>query len=167
MSAVFAMACACFLPSCRICSGGGGGPTAVAHEHWGACTCLLPSCKQCSMEVPWPWGDFTDSAVVPQGPAGIDAVRPQCMCLMADCVTCQGVTVAVAIGPKAHQHKRKCKQKHELPLGHSKCSLHEELEIDVGRHQGPVATKQGMWRCVQPCAKRSCCCHSPCCPHWR
>ena len=75
-------------------------------------------------------------AVVPQGPAGIDAVRPLCMCLMADCVTCQGVTVAAAIGPQAHQHKRKCKQKHELPPGHSKCSLREELEIDAGRHQG-------------------------------
>ena len=101
------------------------------------------------MEVPWPWGDFTDSAVVPQGPAGIDAVRPQCMCLMADCVTCQGVTVAAAIGPKAHQHKRNCKQKHKLPPGHSKCSLHEELEIDAGRHQGSCGHQA---RHVEMCA---------------
>ena len=152
VSAVFAMACACFLPSCRICSGGGGGPTAVAHEHGGACTCLLPSCKQCSMEVAGVGmcvGTAGMDAVVPQGPAGIDAVRPQCMCLMADCVTCQGVTVAAAIGPKAHQRKRKRKQKRELPPGHSKCSLHEELDIDAGRHQGSCGHQA---RHVEMCA---------------
>jgi hypothetical protein len=74
-------------------------------------------------------------AARPQGPAGTDAARPQCMRFMLGCVTCQGVTLVVAAsGSQPHKHKRR--QKRELPPGHSKCSLREELEIDARMHQG-------------------------------
>ena len=73
-------------------------------------------------------------AARPQGPAGTDAARPQCMCFMPGCVSCQGVTVVAAIGPQPRKRKRR--QKRELPPGHSKCSLREELEIDTRMHQG-------------------------------
>jgi hypothetical protein len=61
------------------------------------------------------------------------------MCLMLGCVSCQDATVAawtVAAATGLQARKGKHKQKHELPPGHSKCSLQEELVIDAGRHQG-------------------------------
>ena len=73
-------------------------------------------------------------AARPQGPAGTDAARAQRMCFMAGCVSCQGVTVVVASGSQPRKCKRR--QKRELPPGHSKRSLREEVEIDTRMRQG-------------------------------
>ena len=102
-------------------------------------------------------------AARPQGPAGTDAARPQCMRFMPGCVSCQGVTV-VASGSQPHKHKRR--QKRELPPGHSKCSLREELEIDTRMHQGSRGHPAGH---AERCAVLSVAflLMAPRCPHWK
>ena len=124
--ASFAMACACFLPSCSTCFGGSGASAVESEEEF-----EVPTSSDVEQEDPAGVGSS-------RGPAGIDAARPQCMCFMPGCVSCHGGTSAAATCPEARKRKRKRKrrQKRELPPGHSKCSLREELEIDTRRHQG-------------------------------
>ena len=168
----FVMLCACFLPTCNICNGGGtpaGGPEfqAVAPAPAPAapvflCACFLQTCKQCNPEEAAASSD-TEQEVssgteqetisdeehdetislgqsgsggrgkVPEGPAGINAAGPECACFMPNCVKCSKVAPACQ-APTLGRHdpgqppsKRRRKKKRALPVGHSRCSLGDEL----------------------------------------
>ena len=84
--------------------------------------------------------------------AGINAPGPQCQCFMPAFVACMGSPAQPqpAHSQPSHKqsHRQKQGQKRELPPGHSKRYLGEELDIDSRMHQGSLGT-------VAFCAGRS------------
>ena len=102
-----AMACACFLPTCRACCRGSDAAAASQEpEAAPPCACFLPFCRRCFPQAP-PGGDgdsgeehedtsqeSASSDTEPEelaGPAGINAVGPQhsvCACFLPDCLVC-------------------------------------------------------------------------------
>ena len=102
-----AMACACFLPTCRACCRGSDAEAASQEpEAAPPCACFLPFCRRCFPQAP-PGGDgdsgeehedtsqeSASSDTEPEelaGPAGINAVGPQhsvCACFLPDCLAC-------------------------------------------------------------------------------
>ena len=131
VSALVAMACACAcsMPTCRTCCGDGTSAAGSKPEAAPPCVCFLQSCRECFPEV------LGGSEGKGPGPAGINAAGPQCQCFMPGCDACMRDAAAVAAADPISR-KRKCRQRRELPPGHSKCSLRDELEIDARMHQG-------------------------------
>ena len=147
------MLCSCFMPTCNIC-GGGSADQAMAP----VCSCFLLTCSQCSPGAAEP-SDKEEEASTEQemssdsereAPvslkyssdsskclAGITAAGPKCMCFMPGCGECTKDTPACEAstsGQPPSKHRRR--KRRELPAGHSKCSLSEELEIDARMHAG-------------------------------
>ena len=110
-----AMACACFLPTCRACCRGSD-VEAASQEPEAAppCACFLPFCRRCFPQAP-PGGDgdsgeehedtsqeSASSDTEPEelaGPAGINAFGPQHSvgaCFLPDCLVCFDVCDDIA-----------------------------------------------------------------------
>lgn len=157
-----AMACMCFMPSCRACNGSGASAESQKLQANVSCACFLLSCRQCTPEMgpkknvssdteadtdddslsgrsePSPTdsegedqGPSGINALGPQGKSGINASGPKCQCFMLGCLAC---TEGAVYNESSRKRKRRAKR--ELPPGHSKCSLKQELEIDARMHQG-------------------------------
>ena len=158
ISACLAMACMYFMLSCRVCSGGGAIAGGQQFETVPPCARFVQSCAwctpkaselelgadaeesrssddghECLSEVKSARSS-TGTERAGKGPAGINAPGPQCQCFMPACVACMEGPAQPANSQPSR--KRKHGRKRELPAGHSKCSLRQELEIDSRMHQG-------------------------------